>query len=138
MRASFSVLVELARRAAWAPLLVFAIHLFLSRGFDAYRERPWLDIPMHLAGGVAIAFCLCVTLRVLQEHELVERTGPRIRFILVLALTGCAALFWEFAEFTTDQLGLTRAQAGLEDTLLDMLLGLVGGFMFLALLGRRP
>lgn len=137
MRATLSVLIELTRRALWFPLLVFGTHLFLSRGIEAYREHPWLDMPMHFAGGVAIAFCLSVTLLVLEERELVERTGPRIRSLLILALTGCAALFWEFAEFTTDQLGLTRAQAGLEDTLLDMALGLVGGLLFLILSARR-
>ena len=138
MRASLSVLTELTRRALWAPLLVFATHLFLSRGIEAYRNHPWLDIPMHLAGGVAIAFSFRVTLLVLEDHELVERTGPRVRFLLVAALTASVAMVWEFAEFTTDQLGLTRAQAGLEDTLLDMALGVVGGLLFLTLSARRP
>jgi len=137
VRVAFSVLLELARRALWFPLLVFATHIFLSRGVEAYREHPWLDMPMHFAGGVAIASCISVTLLVLEQRELVERTGPRIRSLLVLALTGCATILWEFAEFTTDQLGLTRAQAGLEDTLLDMALGLVGGLLFLTLSARR-
>lgn len=138
MQASLSVLTELTRRALWPPLLVFATHLFLSGAVGAYRDHPWLDIPMHLAGGAAIAFCFRGALLMLEDRALVERTGPRIRNLLVLALTGCAAIFWEFAEFTTDQLGLTRAQAGLADTLLDMALGLVGGLAFLSLFARRP
>ncbi len=138
MRASLSVFVAVSRRALWAPLLVFATHLFLSRGIEAYRDHPWLDIPMHLAGGVAMAFCLHAALLVLEDRELVERTEPKIRSLLVVALTGCTAIFWEFAEFTTDQLGFTRAQAGLADTLLDMALGLVGGLLFVTLFARRP
>ena len=137
VRVTFSVLTELIRRALWPPLLVFATHLFLSRGIEAYRDHPWLDIPMHFAGGAAMALSLSLALLVLEGRRLVESTGPRIRYLLILALTGCAAILWEFAEFTTDQLGLTRAQAGLEDTLLDIALGLAGGLLFVTLSARR-
>jgi hypothetical protein len=42
-------------------------------------------------------------------------------------LTSSAVVIWEFGEFTLDFLFDTVAQAGLEDTMLDMFLGLVGG-----------
>ncbi len=44
------------RSAGWAPALVFVTHVVASRGIGAYRTLPELDTPMHLVGGVAIAF----------------------------------------------------------------------------------
>src|SRR5690606_31914647 len=45
-------LVEAAWRGAWAPVLVFGVHVPLSRfGIDVYDDYPLVDVPMHLAGG---------------------------------------------------------------------------------------
>jgi len=50
-----ALLVELARRAAWPPALVLAVHVVASLGFHAYARLPSLDLWMHLLGGCAIA-----------------------------------------------------------------------------------
>jgi len=43
-------------RGAWAPVLVFGLHVFISPALNAYLLFPPLDIPMHFFGGVAIAY----------------------------------------------------------------------------------
>jgi hypothetical protein len=40
-------------------------------------------------------------------------------------------VFWEFAEYVYDRAFGTRHQLSLDDTLLDMLLGIIGGGVFL-------
>ena len=44
---------QLIAPAVWAPLLVFVVHVVLDRGLGIYGARPWVDIPMHFAGGLA-------------------------------------------------------------------------------------
>jgi len=56
--------------------------------------------------------------------------------LLIFALTGTATVFWEFAEFFSDQLFATHAQLGLGDTLLDMALGIGGGITYLTAAAR--
>lgn len=115
------------RSAGWAPALVFAVHVVASRVLGAYAIWPGLDGPMHVAGGVAIGFFF---LRAFTGDEAVPVVGRTTAFgqgTLTLLSVCAATVVWELAEWTTDRMGLTAAQKGLDDTLLDVLLGLVGG-----------
>jgi hypothetical protein len=123
--------IAILRRAAWPPATVFGIHVTASRAFDAYARWPWLDVLMHLLGGLAIACCFARTLEVLARHDAAARVDGRLAALLVFALTCSAAVFWEFAEFVSDRYAGTTAQLGLEDTLLDLLLGIAGGTAYL-------
>jgi hypothetical protein len=123
-------------RAAWAPVLVFGLHVFISRVLNAYLLFPPLDIPMHFFGGVAIAYFAASCLRPLPDGAIASWLRPWLVAAMVFALTSTAAVFWEFAEFFSDRLFGTRAQLGLEDTLLDMALGVAGGLTYLAMAAR--
>ncbi len=123
-------------RAAWAPVLVFGLHVFISRVLNAYLLFPPLDIPMHFFGGVAIAYLLASCLQALPASALSPRLRPWLVAAIVFALTATAAVFWEFAEFFSDRLCGTHAQLGLEDTLLDMALGIGGGITYLAMAAK--
>jgi hypothetical protein len=50
---------------------------------------------------------------------------------MILGLTSLAAVVWEFAEFVADQKFGAHTQPGLEDTLLDLFLGLLGGAVWI-------
>jgi len=123
-------LVESLWKAGWAPILVFVAHMILWQGVGAYEAFPPLDTPMHLLGGLAIAFFFWTA------YSICSRTGtlgqPNSTAIAVLTLTSAVAstVLWEFAEYLSDRYLGTNTQKGLEDTLLDMLLGLVGGAIF--------
>lgn len=135
-----ALLVEIARRAAWPPALVFLAHVVASLVFQAYTRLPSLDIAMHLLGGCAIACCFARALEVVAREHAAARLDARMRVLLVFALTTTAAVVWEFAEFVSDRTTGTSAQVGLEDTLLDLALGMLGGAAYLATRARarRP
>jgi hypothetical protein len=117
---------------AWAPSLLFALHLVLDYGLDAYIRWPPVDIPMHFFGGLAIAYFSSGAFRALFAAEV----GPRIRapleLLLAFGLTAAAALVWELAEYASDALLGTRFVFGVRDTMKDMALGLAGGALLLA------
>ena len=123
-------------RAAWAPILVFGLHVFISRVLNAYVLFPPLDIPMHFFGGVAIAYFFASCARALPAGVISPSLRPWLVAVVVFALTGTATVFWEFAEFLSDQLFATHAQLGLADTLLDMALGIGGGATYLSMAAR--
>lgn len=124
-----AVLIDVSRGSAWFPCTVFGVHVLASRGFDAYEQFPPLDVPMHVLGGVAIAYFLWGAVVAAERAKIIMPTDPLVRIVLVLALTTSATVFWEFAEWTTDHTIGTGAQKGLDDTLFDMLCGIVGGTM---------
>jgi hypothetical protein len=106
--------------------------VFISRVLNGYILYPPLDIPMHFFGGVAIAFFFSRVLAMTPEAVITGAERIAAQALCVFALTCTATVFWEFAEFFSDRLFGTRAQLGLEDTLLDMALGVAGGLAYLA------
>ncbi len=120
------------RAAGWAPVAVFAAHVLASRILGLYRVLPLVDLPLHLAGGAAIAFFFWRGLALREARFAVGELVPGAAGILSFALAGTAAVGWEFAEWVSDRYFGTHAQLGLEDTLLDMFLGIAGGFVFVA------
>jgi di/tricarboxylate transporter len=51
--------------------------------------------------------------------------------LLAFGLTCAAALFWEFGEFISDQYRGIHVQQGLGNTMRDLLLGTLGGIVFI-------
>lgn len=116
------------RRGGWAPIAVFATHIIGSKVFSVYERLPGFDIPMHLAGGAAIAHFVHVASILGSERGLLGAWHRLTHGLLVFGWTAVAAVVWEFSEFSSDRLFGTQMQAGsLDDTLKDILLGLVGG-----------
>ena len=127
---------ETLRRAAWAPVTVFLLHVAISL-FGGYGVIPALDIPMHLLGGAAIGYFLWSLYSVAAAAGVLGKPSKILGVILVFALICSSTVFWEFAEFLTDKYLGTRAQLDLDDTLFDMLLGILGGTAFLTtMIGR--
>jgi hypothetical protein len=128
---------QLIARAGWAPILVFILHVFISRVLNGYILYPPLDIPMHFFGGVAMAYFLSACFAALPENAVRSDMRALAQFVFVVGLTTTASTFWEFAEFTSDTLFGTHAQLGLEDTLLDMSLGIAGGTSYVLMSWRQ-
>ncbi len=125
---------EIWRSALWAPLAVFVTYVVLSLAFNGYQRMPGLDIPAHVLGGMAIAFFFSRLLDILGDYTIIDRVDGLLRAIFLIALTATAAVLWEFAEYISDHSFGTQTQGGLEDTLLDMLLGILGGFAMVSFL----
>ena len=119
------------RRAAWAPVLVFSIHVVALVCFDIYRRFPEFDIPMHFAGGVAIAHFFGMSYHTAAQRKLLGEPSAVMFPPMILGLTSLAAVVWEFAEFIADRQFGTHSQPSLADTLLDLLMGLLGGAVWI-------
>jgi hypothetical protein len=121
------VLVTL-RESAWAPISVFVIYR-IAKAFGAYLAYPPLDIPTHFMGGVAIAYFYRSLIA--NSQKIVGRIPIQIQILFALTCTGTTTILWEFFEYVSDCLFHTNMILGLEDTLKDMFLGLLGGAILL-------
>jgi hypothetical protein len=115
------VIGRLLLAVLWAPVAVLATHVVLDLGLQAYDRRPWLDGPMHVAGGAAIAHGIGAALRARDDR------GHPLAPILMVTGTAAVAVLWEFCEFTIDRLFGTNLQVSLPNTMKDLALGLLGG-----------
>jgi hypothetical protein len=121
----------------WAPLLVFALHVVASRGLNAYVRFPPTDIPMHFAGGVAIAFFISGCFRALPRDADRSSRVVVLEGVLVGSLATTAALLWEFAEFSIDRLVGTNIQVSLNNTMQDLALGMLGALVLVIIRARQ-
>src|SRR5512141_133524 len=128
---------KIMRLGGWVLLLVFATHLFISGVLHAYQIWPPLDMPMHFCGGMSIAYFVSRCFQSLPRAD-VRRSGVvLLELLLIISLTATAAVFWEFAEFATDQLFRTNLQIGLADTMSDLAMGLLGAVVFTGIRARQ-
>lgn len=118
--------------AGWCPVLIFLVHLVLSH-LKAYEHWAPTDIFMHLLGGAGIAYCFHHSLKILQNDIDAIGFTAFVHYALTVSFTASATVFWEFGEFCVDKVLKTQVQRGLEDTLLDMALGIVGGVFTLSI-----
>ena len=107
-------------------MLVFAVHVIALRVFDAYSHIAHLDLFMHFIGGAVMAFFLHRTSINASLIGVIGPPHPITHRLLVFTATCSVALFWECAEFIADQTLGTHSQAGLADTLGDLLFGAIG------------
>lgn len=119
------------REAGWAPSLVFVVHVIVDVAFDAYERYPPLDMPAHFLGGVVIAYFFHRASINASRFGVLGPFHPTTHLALVTSLVCSATVFWEFAEYVYDRMFATNDQLGLDDTSLDMLLGILGGAAFL-------
>ena len=129
---------SVARRYAWAPLGVFTVHVVFSRVILAYDSMPWIDVPMHFVGGVTITWFALGAARAAVEHHLIGRPNRAGLLVLAFLAGSSATVYWEFAEFIADRYLFTAVQLGLEDTLLDMFLGVLGAATLVGVSYVRP
>jgi hypothetical protein len=123
----------------WAPLLIFATHMFLDRAVHAYDIWPPIDIPMHFCGGMAIAYFISRCFQLLPREAATIRRSRIVllELLLVVSLTATAAVFWEFAEFTIDQVFGSNVQIGLANTMQDLAMGISGATLFAIIRSRQ-
>jgi hypothetical protein len=117
------------KQAAWAPLLIFVVYAIVAKAFSAYLIWPWLDMPTHFLGGMAITYFYIVAVK--HAQQVVALIPRAIRMALALGLTAISAIVWEFLEFASDKWLGTQMNLGVADTLSDLFFGLLGGALML-------
>ena len=123
------------QRAAWAPTSVFVFYAVAAKAFDAYIRFPWLDMPTHFAGGLAITY-FYVTAIALSQKQL-GHIPNLIQPLTATGLTAITAVVWEFLEYSSDVVLGTKMNLGVTDTLSDLFFGLLGGIVMVVCMFRN-
>ena len=122
------------KEAAWAPLSVVGFYV-TGLFFHLFDKIPWMDIPTHFFGGVAITYFYRVAIR--NSQEFLGDIPLPIQILLAFTATGTTAVFWEFYENTFDFLFHTHMVLGLFDTIKDLFDGILGALVLSVLYRKR-
>ena len=114
------------REAAWAPLSIIAFYV-IGLALHLYDLFPPLDLPSHLMGGVAITYFFRSAIK--NSQGIVGDIPISIQIIFAFTCTGTTIIIWEFYENLLDLFFGTHMVRGLEDTIVDMFLGLLGALV---------
>lgn len=119
-------IITALRESAWAPLAVVGFYLIgLALGlFDLF---PPLDIPTHFMGGVAITYFFRSAIK--HSQKFLGDIPALVQILFAFTCTGTTIILWEFYENAFDFLFGTTMVRGLEDTIVDMFVGLLGALV---------
>jgi len=127
-------LSQTLREAAWAPLGVFCAYS-LGLFLQLFKLYPALDMPCHFLGGVAITYFYRVAIK--HSQKFVGAIPFPVQILLAFTCTGTTTVLWEFYENFADAFLGTHMVRGLEDTLVDLLMGLSGALVLSVFYRRR-
>ncbi len=121
---------ESIRTAGWAPVAVLAVHA-AAKLLGLYGALPQVDVPMHFFGGIAIAFFFWRSFRLDSARRAIGAMTPLGQALMTTTAVISTVLIWEFAEWI---LRSTRSpnHIRVSDTMLDMVIGAIGGALLLA------
>jgi len=125
----FSTLKE----SAWAPLGIFGFYV-VGRMLELFKLFPPLDIPTHFTGGMAITYFYRSI--IWNSQKIAGDIPLPIQILFAFTCTGTTAILWEFYENLADHFLHTSMVRGLEDTITDLFVGLMGA-LALSLFYRR-
>jgi hypothetical protein len=114
------------KEAAWAPLCIVGLYAF-GLAIHLYRAHPWIDVPTHFLGGVTITYFYRAAIRNSQKY--IGEIPLPVQILFAFTCTGTTAIFWEFYENLADRFLQTRMVRGLEDTIMDLVMGLSGALI---------
>ena len=81
---------------------------------------------MHFIGGAAVSFTFFCILQIAKDKKLLGKINEAVSFLFVFSLVALTAILWEFAEYLVNIITGLITQNGLDDTLADLLFGLIG------------
>jgi hypothetical protein len=121
--------VKLPSRFAVAIVVFAFATLFLGEVRDYYTRYWWWDVVLHT--GSAIGFGLIGFLGIFMLFEGDRFSAPPIALaILSFCFAVSIGAIWEIFEFSMDQFfGLNMQKSGLLDTMWDLIVDCVGGFI---------
>ncbi len=119
----------------WMRIFGFFSFLFLLVAFDflllyigAFGVFSWIDIPLHLLGGILVGMSIFLTLNYLQDIEAIGLDNMT-RFVFIVSFVSLFAVSWEFFEFLLTYITGFGFQGNLNDTMADLFLGILGGVL---------
>jgi hypothetical protein len=108
------------------PVAVYVLHVAV-KAMGVYQIFPHTDIPFHYVGGLSIAYTCSQVLLYLESEKITTTLHRGLFLLFLLSITATATVFWEFAEFLSDQILQTNLQPSIANTMQDQFLGILGG-----------
>jgi len=130
----FDWLFATLKESAWAPLSVVGFYA-VGLAFGLFDLFPPLDIPTHFMGGVAITYFYRSIIR--NSQKVIGDIPFPIQVILAITCTGTTTVLWEFYENFIDHFFGFQTVRGLEETIVDMAMGLSGALILSLLYQKR-
>lgn len=118
------------------PAIVYFLNMFLDFGLKLYDVFPLLNAPMHFVGGLSVGYMCILFLRFFEEEKIMEIKNKFVFVLIVVALVGLIAVLWEFYEYAMVYVFGVNWVMTYGDTLLDLGMGIFGGFVAGMLFGR--
>ena len=127
--------MPLSKKLLVSILVIFLANLF-GLYYGWYLTIWWYDIPMHIAGGVWIAFLFFYIFE--ERNKIIVEQSFLAKVLFALGFVALLGVLWEFYEYLSDVFILKQYQFGGEprgvlDTLEDLFNDLVGGGLALFL-----
>ena len=119
-------IIATLKESAWAPLSV-VIFYFVGLALHLFDMYPPLDIPTHFMGGVAITYFYRSAIR--HSQSIFGDIPLSIQIIFAFTCTGTTTVLWEFYENFIDHFFGFHTVRGLEETIVDMAMGLSGALV---------
>jgi hypothetical protein len=99
--------------------------------FHVYTRFPWIDMPTHFLGGIAVTHFFWFAS--VNSQSVAAPRAKATHAVLALAGTATMVLLWELFEFLADRWLGAHMQHGLVDTSSDIFFGLAGAVAYLVL-----
>jgi hypothetical protein len=122
------------KEAAWAPLCIVGIYV-VGLTLRLYKAYPWVDMPTHFMGGVTITYFYRIAIR--NSQKFVGAIPMAVQICFAFACTGTTTVLWELYENFMDRFFGFQMVRGLDDTLVDLILGLSGALALSLLYKQR-
>lgn len=119
-------------RALVPMIFVFALAQIIGLlPGEIYTHYPWLDIPLHLAGGFTSAWAGFILYRTFQ-NKLHMRIEPHALLLFIfISFTALIGILWEIYEMIHDFIyPINLSQASNLDTMGDLICDLIGSIAF--------
>jgi hypothetical protein len=119
-------------KMAVAPFIVFMVSYYLDQFTPVYRIFEWPNRLMHFLGGLSISVPIYFVLKWMKANKFISTSSKWIDFILIVMSAMCVASLWEFHEYFHDKYfpGPFLAQPSVDDTMKDMIMGMLGSIVF--------
>ena len=121
------------KKGAWAPIVAFSLNI-LCYLLNLYAIYPCIDIPGHFIGGMGISYFYIQSISCALKYKLIGRPSFFIILLLLFLLTCTTTVFWELLEWGFDIIFYTHLQINLNETMVDMLVGTIGGIVTIGIM----
>lgn len=124
--------IHLPPEAELMAILLLYSSLFLGEFGDFYERFWWWDLLLHTSSGFLLGLFAYILVFVLNRspRSSLHLSPPFVALFTVSFAVACGGV-WEIFEYSMDQLfGTNMQKSGLDDTMEDMIVNLIGALAF--------